>query len=769
MPEEKLRFRISSALKNLIGKELITNEYVAVFELVKNSFDAYAKKVEIIFENIYDEDLERRKIIIKDNGKGMNYDDLVNKWLFVAYSAKADGTEDENTADKSDYRNRIKASRVFAGAKGIGRFSCDRLGKNLNLISIKDEAIPKIENLVVEWEKFEKDPLKDFISISVRHQELINQPYKDIKYGTILEITGLRDIWNRETLLKLKHFLEKLINPNQENDSSNFTIEIIAKEEQKLDKEKLSEREKVNGSIKNFLFETLQLKTTQIKSEICDNGDNIKTYLIDRGKKIYEIKEINPYQLKSNIVIHLFQLNRAAKLSFSKTMGIDSVNYGSVFMYKNGFRVFPFGEEGNDLLGLDKRKAQGYARFIGTREVLGRIEINDISDTDNLKETTSRDGGLIRNSNYENLIDFFYDKALKRLEKYIQLIKWGEPDELLGREINPVDIKKEIILLVTNIADEKDMLDLDYDKNFLNLIDEHSKENLPYNLKKFERLTEKTGDPELQKKARRILKQFQEHQQVLRETEKELDNVTTQNKEKEEELKQRKSQIKFFQSLITRDYDQAINFLHAVGVLAHSIDNNLESFTRKIKNQKSISSDEVLPFIQKLNFTLEKILSYTGFATKANYRIEGQHIEVDLIEFVIQYVADLEESLLDKGIKLHVLNKSKKAFVKKIHPINFKIIFDNLFSNSRKVKAKNVYLLFEKDDDSLIIKFRDDGPGLSREVQNAQDIFEMGYTTTSGSGLGLYNVKTILKEENGTIKYNPHSDSGFELLIRVNK
>ena len=45
-----LPFRISSALKNLIGKELITDEFVAVYELVKNAYDAYSKKVEIIFE-----------------------------------------------------------------------------------------------------------------------------------------------------------------------------------------------------------------------------------------------------------------------------------------------------------------------------------------------------------------------------------------------------------------------------------------------------------------------------------------------------------------------------------------------------------------------------------------------------------------------------------------------------------------------------------------------------------------------------------------------
>src|SRR6478672_11910272 len=109
-------FKISAALKDIIGKELITDEFVAVFELVKNSFDAHATKVQVIFQDNYS--LENAKIIIKDDGKGMDYNDLKNKWLFVAYSAKRDGTE--------DYRDKIKSKRLFAGAKGVGRFSCDR-------------------------------------------------------------------------------------------------------------------------------------------------------------------------------------------------------------------------------------------------------------------------------------------------------------------------------------------------------------------------------------------------------------------------------------------------------------------------------------------------------------------------------------------------------------------------------------------------------------------------------------------------------------------
>ena len=76
----KLQFKVSSALKNIIGSDLINDDFIAVFELVKNSYDAHASEVRIKFIDIYG---ENPKISIIDNGKGMNYDDLVNKWEAV--------------------------------------------------------------------------------------------------------------------------------------------------------------------------------------------------------------------------------------------------------------------------------------------------------------------------------------------------------------------------------------------------------------------------------------------------------------------------------------------------------------------------------------------------------------------------------------------------------------------------------------------------------------------------------------------------------------
>ena len=104
-----LSFRVSAGLKNLIGRDLISDKYIAVFELGKNSYDAGASSVIISYNQTTE---GKEQIIISDNGCGMTYNDIVEKWLFVAYSEKK-----SQNRRKSSFRDEIK--REVAGAKGV--------------------------------------------------------------------------------------------------------------------------------------------------------------------------------------------------------------------------------------------------------------------------------------------------------------------------------------------------------------------------------------------------------------------------------------------------------------------------------------------------------------------------------------------------------------------------------------------------------------------------------------------------------------------------
>lgn len=766
-------FKISAALKDLIGKELITDEFVAVFELVKNSFDANATKVEVIFENNYDSDNAR--IIIKDNGKGMNYEDLKNKWLFVAYSAKRLGKENE------DYRDKIKVQRVFAGAKGVGRFSCDRLGRFLNLITIKDEPNPEIENLIVNWEDFENADEEEFVNIKVTHKVLTENTYK-LKKGTVLEITGLRDNWDRERILKLKKSLAKLINPNQENDSDNFEIEIIAEDELNLDKEKgkkgenKNELEIVNGPVKNSIFETLEIKTSNIFVQISPNGEYIETTLQDRGDLIYYLKERNPYNNLKNVSVYLFQLNRAAKANFTRLMGMEPVKYGSVFMYKNGFRVYPYGEEGEDGLGIERRKQQGYNRFLGTRDLIGRIEINGTQP--DLRETTSRDGGLVKTQTFDYLLDFFKRYVLERLESYVvNIIKWGDPKfdketkELIHPELWAKDVKIQILELISGFINSKDIIDIQYDRDFLKIISEKQDQSVDKIVKNISRVAAKSGNPEMIKEARKIEK-------AIKEVKADAD-LATAKAEKEEALRKETeqkfelvvSQKNFLQSEISDDTRNLESILHHIGLTTNFVRKDIENLVKAINN--NAPKEELKNIIKRISQQNEKITSFSKYFKKANFNILSNQLTSDIISFVNEYLENVYKQREDLRINRELLDIKIETpqglkFNLKFNPIDVVIVLDNLISNSSKHGATRIEVTWKKAENTIQLSFKDDGKGIADNILD--HIFDFGFTTSRrGSGIGLYHVKEIIGHLNGTMTVNNKLKKGVEFIIYFRK
>ena len=224
-----LSFRISTGLKNIIGRDLISDKFIAVFELVKNSYDAGAHSVVITFQDLNG---TNPQIIISDDGCGMSYDDILGKWLFVAYSAK----KEKNNVS---FRNSIK--RNLAGAKGVGRFSCDRLGSKLTLTTKTDSDF-KANVIHIDWDKFEVDDSQEFMSIPVQYHKLSSLPDNAPK-GTILTISGLREEWDRASVLKLKKSLMKLINPDIDDKNDPFSITFNVPE-MLLDDEKIRSAKK---------------------------------------------------------------------------------------------------------------------------------------------------------------------------------------------------------------------------------------------------------------------------------------------------------------------------------------------------------------------------------------------------------------------------------------------------------------------------------------------------------------------------------------------
>lgn len=750
---EQLHFRISSALKDIIGRDLITDDYIAVFELVKNSYDAYATQVDIYFENIYSDE---SRIVIKDNGKGMDFQDLLNKWLFVAYSAKKEGTEDSSF----DYRDRINISRVFAGAKGIGRFSCDRLGKKLYLETTKQTANPKTEVLTTDWEKFENNIQEEFIEIGVEH-ETKEQNSFDLINGTVLVITDLRSEWNRYHLLKLKDSLAKLINPAQDKNSQEFKIFIHVEEELQNDLNQSDEKEKVNGEVKNFIFEALGLKTTKITATITDDKNYLTTELNDGGTLIYKIKELNPFQSLSGITITIFYLNQSAKLTFARRMGVSSRAYGHIFLYKNGFRIYPFGEPYEDPLKIDVRKSRKIYSHLGTGEVMGQIQIFGINPE--LRETSSRGDGLIKNKDYEKLLDYFF-KVLERLEKYVvEVQQWGLSIE---DEKIEEDLKQRITDLIIKLTGSEEIIDMQYSDDFLEILQDSqtdSAENVFQNLNK---IALKNGNNELIENVKKTTSKFYELKRAKEDAEREAEYERGKASKAKMQLEEKQSENLFLKSVKSQDLDEVVSFLHHIGISSKIIDNDLKLLVKKIRKGQEISNDELVSYLQKLSFENRKILSISKFASKANFQLYTAELEVDIITYIREYIQNILGLVPEQKPVIHLAGDEDASFIRTIKPIEINIIIDNLISNSRKAKANDIYISLKVINDELRFVFADNGTGISKE--NASKVFDFGYTTTSGSGIGLHHVKKLLDEMGGNISLNEESEL-TEFIIHLKR
>jgi hypothetical protein len=145
----------------------------------------------------------------------------------------------------------------------------------------------------------------------------------------------------------------------------------------------------------------------------------------------------------------IYFLNRSAKAVFARRMGINSVEFGSIFLFRNGFRVFPIGAQDDDFFGLNQRKQQGQRRYLGSRDLIGRV---DIKGTDGFDEATSRNQGLIKNENVRQLIDFVRDKCIRRLERYVVDITWKDDFDKDVEDISRMKLDESSGLITQLVA-----------------------------------------------------------------------------------------------------------------------------------------------------------------------------------------------------------------------------------------------------------------------------------------------------------------------------
>lgn len=696
----------------------------------------------------------------------MNYDDIIQKWLFVAYSEKKVQNRQEHS-----YREEIK--REVAGAKGVGRFSCDRLGETLQLVTkTKLDTIAHVIN--VNWNKFELDDSREFMEIPVDYSTTTQLP-SGFSNGTTLIVGSLRENWDRDAILRLKRSLMKLISPDANKGELPFDIEIYAPSEKENDEITLKkkdinpDRDIVNGLIRNDVFEKLNIKTTNIEVTVSKDGKTITSKLTDRGQFIFTIKEKNKdYPLLNDIHISVFYLNRSAKVSFTRQMGgVQPVNYGSVFIYKNGFRINPYGDPGQDFFNIDQRKAQGYARFLGTREIMGRISIK--GDNEQFIETSSRAHGFIKTASVEMLAALFLEKVLKVLEKYVvTIISWGEPLKTNPTHIiDPCEVGDKIISQFVSNVNPHDIISVDYNQDLLkNKGTSNRNDSITYSLKKLEAVAEQTQDTGLIGLAQAVKK----HTEAILSQNIELEH---ENAAKTQELIRtrqeniaREKQVYFLKGAANQEVENLINGLHSIYTLTEATRGNV-SFLKDLILESNIDNNEdIIEVLSEIYQSNQKANKLAELAIKGNQALK-QTGSNSINDFIRQY---LDAGLALKGLTYELI-ADDKAYNCKFDSSSIGIILDNVASNSIKAHADHLEIALSETSKNIEITFTDNGMGLAKNI-DPKMLFEWGVSTTDsrqGFGIGLYHIRLLVNEMQGCVYIDGSYTDGFRMVVTLRK
>ena len=803
----KIPFIVSARAGKLLGRENFSNPEGAIIELVKNSYDADANNCFVFFDvptetkknkegKEYQIPIKEESILyIIDNGEGMTEEVIKKHWMQIGT-----GNKEEDFVSDDD--------RIKTGAKGIGRFALDRLGFETEMWTLSKHAENKIGSFwKMDWNQFdnsdkvisqivaELEPIKinlkeKILSLTKNNQQVENVIDEiDFNKGTIIKISNLKDEWFNESTSAVFKNLEALIPPKE----LNIPFEVYFKHFQ---------QSKEFGEVKTAFFNDFDYKlkasynaeTLNVDFEITRNEIDIKE-LKKKYPNVYKTKSA-PFDLKTienktfsyskpidkvldwkindtnakilssvgsfDLTFYYLKLANSRKEGYpykdvnSKERKSVLGRFGGVKIYRDSFRVRPYGDPDNDWLRLGARATASPASA-GQR----------IGDWRVRPESTA---GIITISRLTNqmLIDKSDRGSLQENEAFetfkfiiIELINEFEVDR--SRILNPLFLKNK-----KEKAEQKEKEIHRIAEELANKIvaDRKKAEEAIYGKKG------KTTDLFEEKKEEEEKKGYQD---TFKDTFKAIEDE--RNEEDNKELVQVRSLASL--GLVVSSFAHE---LKEVRDNAHEI-KELEEIFKSVADKEKINTIEFkegIETIELLDENSDKIIHWVDYALTAIRKDKRTRGKFEFSPFF----KSLNESWLrifkKRDIQLKIIdNLEKDSYNFRAFEMDISTIFTNLINNSidsfnnlTVSQERLIKINISNKKESIEIVYSDNGTGLDEVFEDDKDEIFLPFKTAKrdrkgkeiGTGLGMYLVKSVIDDNNGTIDIL-EPEKGFSVLI----
>lgn len=396
--KDQLPFKANAHLLKLLGDQLIGDDRLAIFELVKNAYDADAERVDVVV----DLEADVPNIVIWDHkGDGMGIDTVRDKWLEIGTSSK-----------RGDNRKRTEKGRMPLGEKGVGRLAVHKLGSKL-VINTKAKDSKEVK-ITIDWPQL----LSGATYIHETKVKVIELDQSEIftgeKTGTRIAITDLHNtVWERKDVRKLKRLITSLQSPFESKGDFDISLDIKGRAkdmEDMLDVEDVLARAiwkfeftlDTDGEFSySYEFNPPELFKLEYKFE--ENKDRLELIpLTTEQKKLRKKENREKYFIASDELdgigpvsgtFYIYSGNRTVLNAQGSYQTLrDYLNEQSgIRIYRDGIRVFNYGEPNDDWLGLNAQRINNPGERVSTNNIIGAIGL-DLEQSYLLEEKTNREG-----------------------------------------------------------------------------------------------------------------------------------------------------------------------------------------------------------------------------------------------------------------------------------------------------------------------------------------------------------------------------------------